>query len=190
VARLILYLTSRLSASVVIGATLVLTLGGASYEAYELRRLIADNQRLNEPEKIGVTTNLAPELALAKALSLQRSGKPLEAIQIYGPLLERDDAHLRARVHYNLGTLYLQDAAKLWKERGLLEYVRINNQLAAAKENLHAALGLEPGLWDARYNLEYAFRITPPPKEQPKTDFQGSKSSVFATLPSIPGGGP
>ncbi len=189
-ARLILYLISRLSAPVMIAVALVLTLGGATYEAYALRQLITDNQWLNEPENIRLTTDLAPELALAKALSLQRSGKLLQAIQVYDLLLERGDAHLRARVHYNLGTLYLQDAAKLWKERGLLEYVRINNQLAAAKENLHAALGLEPALWDARYNLEYAFRITPPPREQPKTDFQGSKSSVFATLPSIPGGGP
>jgi mxaK protein len=97
---------------------------------------------------------------------------------------------LRARIHYNLGTLYLQDAAKIWKKFGLSEYIRINTLLGAAKDHLRETLIDDPSHWQARYNLEYAERITPPPKERPKNDFQGNKGSVFATLPAIPGGGP
>jgi mxaK protein len=95
-----------------------------------------------------------------------------------------------ARIRYNLGSLYLKDAAKIWKKNGLSEYIRINTLLGAAKDNLRESLSIEPSNWQARFNLEYAERITPPPKERPKNDFQGNKGSVFATLPTIPGGGP
>jgi mxaK protein len=72
----------------------------------------------------------------------------------------------------------------------VLEHARVDTLVELAKESYRAALRLNPDNWDARYNLEYAFRITPPPKERAKSDFQGSKSSVFATMPSLPGGGP
>ena len=169
---------------------LLLSLAGAIHAGYALFTLNQHNRLLETPEQIVAGDDTDPVLIFAKAHQLQQQGAPLEALSLYGGIQQLGDGDFRARVHYNLGTLYLRDAARLWKDRGLLEYVRINTLLAASKEHLREALVLNPELWDARYNLEYAFRITPPPKERPKNDFQGNKGSVFATLPSIPGGGP
>lgn len=171
-------------------AVLALFLAGALYEGVALYRAGRDNRLIAAPAGMEITESIAPELVFARAYDLALHGDRPEAVRLYGALANRGDARFRARVSYNLGTLYLRDAAELWNSKGVLEYLRVNTLVAAAKENLREALRLEPGLWDARYNLEYAHRITPPPKEKPKADFQGSKSSVFATLPSLPGGGP
>jgi mxaK protein len=183
-------LTRTLLSPWLLGGLLLICLAGAIQAGIQLITVKRHNELLLEPDQIETNRDTDPVLVFAKAHQLQQAGDPLEAIRLYGGILQQGDAHFRARVRYNLGTLYLRDAAKLWKERGLLEYVRINTLLSAAKDNLRESLALEPGQWDARYNLEYAYRITPPPKERPKNDFQGSKGSVFATLPTIPGGGP
>ena len=183
-------LIRRLLSPWLLGVLSLTALGVAIQSGIQLYQLESRNRMLATPERIEINRDSDPHLIFAKAHQLQVSGDPLEAIRLYGTLLQQGDPPFRARVRYNLGTLYLRDAAKLWKERGLLEYVRINTLLSAAKDNLRESLSLNPEQWDARYNLEYAYRITPPPKERPKNDFQGNKGSVFATLPSIPGGGP
>ena len=77
-----------------------------------------------------------------------------------------------------------------WLVHGVREYVRVSTLIDLAKDNLRGSLRINPDNGDARYNMEYAFRITPPPREKPKADFKGTKASIFATLPGIPGGGP
>lgn len=183
-------LRSLLRSPALPGALLALLLAGMLYEGFALFQADRNNRLIAVPESIEVTESTAPELVFAKAYDLSRNGDRQEAVRLYGALANNGDAHFRQRVNYNLGTLYLRDAAELWNAKGVLEYIRVNTLVAAAKENLREALRQEPGHWDARYNLEYAHRITPPPKEKPKADFQGSKSSVFSTLPSLPGGGP
>jgi mxaK protein len=162
----------------------------ACVEAFAWFRTEGNNRLIADPAKIEVSEDTAAELVFAKAHDLALKGNRQEAVRLYGTLLNKGDEHFRAKVNYNLGTLYLRDAAELWNEKGVLEYIRVNTLVAAAKENLRESLRLEPYRWDARYNLEYAYRITPPPKEKPKADFQGSKGSVFATIPALPGGGP
>lgn len=147
------------------------------------------NAQMESPEQIILSEGSSPELIFARAHWLETQD-PLEAIRLYGSLLQGSSPDLMARIHFNLGTLYLKDAAKIWKKNGLSEYIRINTLLGAAKDNLRESLIRDPSNWQARFNLEYAERITPPPKERPKNDFQGNKGSVFATLPTIPGGGP
>lgn len=169
---------------------LALLLVGAGYEGHALYRVSRDNRLIANPAHIEINEDTAPELVFAKAYATARTGDRQEALHLYGTLLHRSGERFQARVRYNLGTLYLQDAAALWNAKGVLEYVRVNTLVAAAKENLREALRLDPDHWDARYNLEYAYRITPPPKEQPKSDFKASKGSVYATMPSLPGGGP
>lgn len=173
-----------------LGAMFILSMAGTIQTYIRIETINQQNVLLRTPEKINPTEATQPILIFARALEQQNHGDPLEAIRLYGTLLQQDDRRFLAQIRYNLGTLYLHEAAKLWKNQGLLQYARINTLLAAAKENLRESLTLEPDQWDARYNLEYAYRITPPPKERSKEDFQGSKGSVFATLPAIPGGGP
>ena len=174
----------------ILGFLLLITLAGSLHSAKTLHDMERENELITHPESLSEADAESPLLAFARAYHLQEKGEPLEAIRIYGSIQQQGDNAFRARVHYNLGTLYLRDAVRLWKDRGLLEYARINTLLAAAKESLRESLSLLPDQWAAKYNLEIAHRITPPPKERPKEDFQGSKGSVFATLPAIPGGGP
>lgn len=169
---------------------LALLLVGVCYEGYGWYHTARHNRLIIEPDQIEITDATAPAFVFAKAHAIALAGDRQEALRLYGTILNRGDGQLRARVRYNLGTLYLRDAAELWNAQGVLEYIRVNTLVAAAKENFREALRIDPGNWNARYNLEYAYRITPPPKEKPKSDFRGSKSSVFATLPTIPGGGP
>jgi mxaK protein len=166
-----------------------LMLAGTAHAMHLMIQINEVNAELESPEQIVLTDDSSPELIFARAHWLETQD-PLEAIRLYGSILQRSPPDLMARIRYNLGSLYLKDAAKIWKKNGLSEYIRINTLLGAAKDNLRESLTLDPSNWQARFNLEYAERITPPPRERPKNDFQGNKGSVFATLPTIPGGGP
>lgn len=172
-----------------LGVLFVLGLLGTLQTLQALVELHAHNEQVRDPASIVLAEGSPPELVFAKAHALEPT-EPLGAIQLYGTLLQQKDVHLVAAVHENLGALYLREAAKLWKKNGLSEYIRINTLLASAKDHLRESLTLEPLGWSSRFNLEYAYRITPPPRERSKDDFQGNKGSVFATLPALPGGGP
>lgn len=168
---------------------LLITLAGTGHAVHQMVQINEVNGQIEAPDQIVLSDESSPELIFARAHWLENHD-PLEAIRLYGTILQRSPKELRARVRYNLGALYLKDAARIWKKNGLSEYIRINTLLGAAKDNLRESLALDSNNWQARFNLEYAERITPPPKERPKNDFQGNKGSVFATLPTIPGGGP
>jgi mxaK protein len=171
-------------------ALAVLLAGGAAWQGAALWRLHRLNAALAAPDSIRIDEHTEPLLVFAKARRLAQTGQADEAIRLYTSLSDTADPDLRARALHNLATLYLQDAAKRWNAHGVLEAAHVGTEVELAKENYRQALRLNPGDWDARFNLEYAYRITPPPKERGKADFQGSKSSVFSTLPGLPGGGP
>ena len=164
--------------------------GGALWQGVALWQTETVQRLLDAPDNIVVDEHSAPLLIFAKARRLAQSGNPAEAIRLYASLAATPDAELRARALHNLATLYLQDAARRWNAHGVLEAAHVSAEVELAKQNYREALRLNPDDWDARFNLEYAWRITPPPKEKAKADFQGSKSSVFSTLPGLPGGGP
>ncbi len=168
----------------------ILLAGGAVWHGATMWRLAVLNHALAEPDNIIVDENTPAVLIFAKARRLAQTGNAGEAIRLYSSLRNTQDQDLRARALHNLATLYLGDAAKRWNAHGVLEATHVGTEVELAKENYREALRLAPDDWDARFNLEYAWRITPPPKEKPKADFQGTKSSVFSTLPGLPGGGP
>ena len=165
---------------------------GLSSALWDLGRLLAINHSMETPANLREEglDDLHPLLGFAKAFDFHVHHQPLDAIRVYGLALQRPETDPLEDIRYNLGTLYLEDAFTLWKTHGLNEYIRINTLLAASKDHLKEALRRHPQDSDARFNLELAYRITPPPKERPKNDFQGNKGSVFATIPAIPGGGP
>lgn len=161
-----------------------LALGVYSYQQHQLEKA------LKQPDSIIIDPDTLPILVYAKALHFAQTGNAGEAARLYGSLRNAADLDLRARALHNLGNLYLRDGAKHWNENGVLEYAHVLTQIQLAKENLREALRLNPQDWAARWNLEYAYRITPPPKEQGKADFQGRKASIYSTLPGLPEGGP
>lgn len=169
---------------------LLLGLAVAAGSGYRLIVLARENAAIHDPRDVTLDEDTAPEVVFAKAQALDREGDYQEALRLYHTIQNDPVPAFRQRVHYNMGTIYLREAAGLWNARGVLEYARVHALVEMAKENLKEALRLNPDDQDARFNLEYAFRITPPPKEKEKANWQGTKSSVFSTLPGIPGGGP
>lgn len=169
---------------------LTLSLSVVTLAAAKLAVISQRNGLLNDPAAITIEPDTPASLVFAKACWLEQNGHWQDAQQLYRSLSGTTDPDLRERALYNLGSLYLGQAAALWNPRGVLEYTAVTTLVELSKESLQAALRLNPDHLEARYNLEYAYRITPPPKEKPKADFKGTKPSVFATMPGIPGGGP
>lgn len=156
-----------------------------------LRQQLAYNELILNPEAIAVAAGDYPsEVIFAKALELNRQGDFQQALRLYLQIEPLVDAGFRGDVKYNMGTVYLQQAAKLWNAKGVWEYGQINTLLDLAEQAFKEVLAVEPGHWQARYNLEFALRIRPPAKEEEKADWQGHKSSVHAIMPGIPEGGP
>ncbi len=163
---------------------------GIIVQGFKLYTIYSLQQAIEHPDAIIVDENTPSKLIFAKAMHLTQIGKTGEAIRLYSSLRNTKDLDLRARSMHNLANIYLHDGAQHWNARGVLDYNYVTTQVELAKQNYREALRINPDNWDARYNLEYALRITPPPKEKPKSDFKGTKPSVFSTLPGLPGGGP
>lgn len=162
----------------------------AGYAGVRLGKSRALDELATTPGTIEVTEGARPELVFSAAKRTDELGDYQQALSLYSTLQQTKDPQLQAAVRYNMATIYLREAARTWDAVGVLEHARVSTLLELAKENYRAVLRIDPEDWDARFNLEYADRIKPPPKERPKADFQGTKSSVFSTLPSLPGGGP
>lgn len=149
------------------------------------------NDLIQNPASISANlADLPPEVIFARARHINREGDFQQALRLYLQIEPLVDDDFRTDVKYNMGTVYLQQAAKLWNAKGVWEYGQINTLLDLAEQAFKEVLSADPEHWSARYNLEFALRIRPPAKEEEKADWQGHKSSVHAIMPGLPEGGP
>lgn len=171
---------------------LLLILSGMTlYEVHKLYQLSSYNRLLDSPETIVQTDSSQPgEVIFAKALYLNRQGDYQQALRLFNQIKHSPDLRFQQRVLYNMGTIYLQHAAGLWRDKGVWESNQIDTLLDLAEQALRQVLAADPEHWQARYNLEYVLRIRPPGKEPENDNWTGHKSSVFAVMPGIPAGGP
>ena len=121
---------------------------------------------------------------------MNEQGDYQQALRAYAHIEQTGERSFQLRVQYNMGTVYLQRAVKLWQVKGVWESSQINTLLDLAEQSFKKVLIDDPKNWPARYNLEYALRIRPPAKEQEDAHWQKSKRSIHAIMPGIPGGGP
>ena len=155
------------------------------YSRWNYNSLIENPESITQPD-----AKLPPEVLFAKARYLNQQGDYQQALRLYLSIEKSGNQDFQTNVQYNMGVIYLQQAAKLWKAKGVWEYSQINTLLDLAEQYLREVLARKPEHWQARFNLEYALRIRPPAKEQEKADWQGHKSSVHAIMPGVPEGGP
>ena len=100
----------------------------------------------------------APEVRLARAVSLSKAGRSNDAQRLFDPLIsQEDDQAIQAAALFDLGNMYLREAAG----PAAASPIRSLPLLAQAKERYRAALRLMPDDWDARYNLERALWLAP-----------------------------
>ncbi|BCQ27168.1 MxaL protein (plasmid) [Caballeronia sp. NK8] len=100
----------------------------------------------------------APEVRLARAVSLAKAGRPNEAQRLFDALVTQPDDHaIQAAALFDLGNMHLREAAGA-DGAGPIRSLPLLEQ---AKERYRAALRLMPDDWDARYNLERALWLAP-----------------------------
>ena len=163
---------------------------GIVYQLFTIYTISDYNRYIDDPSGLRITDDHPPQLIFAKAYYLDTQGQYREALGLYNSIEYQNDPMLRERVKYNMGTIYLREAAKLWNAEGVEAYARVNTLLELSEAAYREVLRLHAQNWDARYNLEYALRIRPPAKTVEKADWKGRKRSVYAVFPGIPGGGP
>ena len=161
------------------------------YNSYSLLGIWQHNQLIDNPALISKTEkNLPVEVLFAEAFNLNQQGKFQEALRLYDQIENHAPSYLQENIRYNMGTIYLQQAAQDWNSKGVFEYKQINTMLDLAEQSLRQVVLNNPQHWQARFNLEYALRIRPPAKLVDEADWQGQKASVHAIMPGIPAGGP
>jgi mxaK protein len=97
-----------------------------------------------------------PQVRLAQALQLARTGKFTAALKGYKALLESED-DVRLIALYDLGNLNMREATR----NGEGEAQRSLPLIELAKQSYRDELRGNPGDWDARYNLERALWLAP-----------------------------
>lgn len=162
----------------------------AGYESYMLYKISTINQLIANGVAADYEANTAPELVFARAFRAEQDDRIQEALELYNTIENSANPRIVEQSKYNTGTLFLQGAANRWNELGVFAYAEVDTLVNLAEENFRDTLRMNPDNKDARYNLEYTLRIRPPRKEVEKSDWEGSKSSVYAILPGIPQGGP
>jgi mxaK protein len=146
--------------------------------------------RLSAGEDLPVAAGARPEVLLARAHFLLQRGRMDEAQALVPAVKTSSDVQLLANFHYNLAN------ARLRAAYSLLEQNRVDPAIPLvrlAKDGYRAALAINPGDWDARYNLDLAMRLVrdfpqiersfdDPPPQIPK--------QLWTDLPGVPKGLP
>lgn len=163
----------------------------AAWQGIQIYRAALNNQALAQIDALQPDSQTPPALLAAKANRYAQQNKLPLALRLYTQALSKvEEGGLKQKIVYNLGTLYLREADRYWDRQGVWAYSRVVTLLGLAREYLREAVRLDPQNPNARYNLEYALRITPPPREREPANWQGSKASLFSTLPGLPQGAP
>ncbi len=152
---------------------------------------LSGNQLINTPEEIKTTViELPDQVIFAKAFHLDQQGQFQQALRWYGLIQNSNKTEWVEKAQYNMGTVYLEQARKLWLSKGVWEYDQVNTLLDLSVDSFEKVLAKNPTHQGARYNLEATQYFRPPAKVSEQSNWTGSKSSVKAILPGIPGGGP
>ncbi|NMM29183.1 MAG: MxaK protein [Glaciimonas sp.] len=158
----------RQTLHVAFGAAALLFTVVALYQGLRLNRALQVNQaiasaedRVRDGKGSGVPSD-APQAVLARALALSKAGDHDTALKAYNSLIPRgpmDDVGRAAL--FDLGNMYLRQGIDLGNDGAAASLPMIE----LAKKRYRDLLRVDPGDWDARYNLERALRLAPEEQE-------------------------
>ncbi len=175
-------------------AALAVSLSAVIYSADMLYGIYHDNdliRQLVSEKDVAVSKVISgkPELRLARAFYFKQKHRYDEALSTLSLIMDKGDRNFQAKVRYNLGNLYLEQAV----QQALAMNINEAQPLAGlAKQAYRQALALDSSNWDAKYNLEVAMRLLPEmdrvdmPDDEPKNQ----KSQLWTTVPGFPRGLP
>lgn len=145
---------------------------------------------LAEGRDLPVAADASPRLLFARAHFLTTRGRLDEAQPVVDLIALRGDPDIAAAASYDLANARLAHAIDL------LERARIDPavpEVRLAKAGYRNALSLQPGFWDAKYNLDVAMRLIrdfPDVDGEPKEEPQQAPKRVWTDLPGLPKGLP
>lgn len=147
-------------------AVLVLLLAGATaYDGLRWWSAARMDRRIRAAVILPDTTRVSPQIAFAQGYALAGHGETLRALTRYRQAADAGGP-LAVAALYNIGNLHLrqglaaQEAGQKAQSLALFEL---------AKQSYRDALAMEPGYWDAKYNLERALRLAPDAPPSPPT---------------------
>lgn len=157
---------------------------GVSQQNTIISELLADHDAA-----IANLSSAPPEVRLASATYLLKQHRPVDALATLSAILDQGDGQLQAKIRYNLGNLYLNQAI------AQVDAARANEARTAvtlAKQAYKQALQRDSQFWDAKYNLETAMRLLPDWDRINIEDEGGQqpKNPLWTTVPGFPRGLP
>jgi mxaK protein len=148
----------------------------AAYQGWRLHTAERINDAIANAASVDST---APEARFARALALAESGDAGAALQIYKALIQSGRAELKRAALYNVGNLHLREATK----SGPDEAARSLPLIELAKQSYRDLLRIDPGDWDARYNLERALQLAPELEEPAANEPPEPPQRAISTAP-------
>lgn len=173
---------------------LVLGVAMAGAGGWALWRVVADNRAiaaLVDRHDVPVSDDAPAELLFARAAFLVRHDRLDEAQALAGPVERTGNPAIIAAFHYTLANARLRRAVEL------LEASRIDPAIplvVLSKDGYRRALRIDPGLWNAKYNLDVAMRLIRDfpqvPAEEGTEEPPPSAGKLWTDLPGLPRGLP
>lgn len=171
------------------GATALACAAAAIYQSVRLHSALQVNQAIASAEDRvldGHSSNVgepsaAPQTVLARAVALAKRGDHDAAIKAYNNLISRgpqDDVGRAAL--FDLGNVYLRQGMGRGDD-GAAMFLPL---VELAKQRYRDLLRVDPGDWDARYNLERALRLAP---EEPEIFVDTENEAVNRRVVKLPG---
>lgn len=175
-------------AALAAGLTAFVYSAGTLYGIHQNNDLI---RQLSSGKDVAVNKVIGgkPELRLARAFYFRQKHRYDEALSTLSLVMDKGDRDFQAKVRYNLGNLYLEQAMQQAKAMNINEALPL---LGLAKQAYRQALALDSGNWDAKYNLEIAMRLLPEMDrvDMPDDEPTKQKSQLWTTVPGFPRGLP
>jgi mxaK protein len=140
---------------------LMLALG---FDGYGWLRAQRVNAAIREGNALSLGERGPPEAIFAQAYLLAMRGQPQRALILYREITAvagNPDA-LRASALYNIGNVHLRQALAARADGADGQAMAL---FELAKQSYRDALSIEPGDWDAKYNLERVLRLSPETEE-------------------------
>ena len=141
------------------------------WQAERLNRSIADGSIISNKEK------LPPEALFAQGFLFAQKGDREQSIALYKRIEAGANIGLAQEAKYNRANIYLLKAMEI----SAGDNPNSGMPLAElAKDTYRSILRLDPGYWDAKYNLERALRLVPDPDDSDDADLPPPQQSERA----------
>jgi mxaK protein len=139
-------------------ALLVLLLAGALvYDGVQWWSAVRADRQIRSGIVLPDTAPLPPEVAFAQGDALAARGDSLRALTRFRQVADGGGSLAPAAL-YNIGNLHLRQALAA-QNAGQKAQALASFELA--KQSYRDALAIDPGYWDAKYNLERTLRLAP-----------------------------